>query len=150
VRTVSPVSVFHKRTVKSRDPEHTYTPSGENDTLLTPSSCPFNVRIRLPVRVAHNFTVLSYDPEQMYFPSEENDTLKTQSVCPVNTFGSLSLPPFIFLTFFLVFLNFLNCFLVLEFDLDLELFFVFIEDLDLKLFFLFVITAILSFKTISF
>jgi hypothetical protein len=70
--------MFHSFTVSSEDPDTTFVPSGENDTLYTLPECPSSVCRHSPLVAFHSFTVLSEDPDATFVPSGENETLFTR------------------------------------------------------------------------
>ena len=72
----------HVLMVLSYDPDATFVPSGENDTLFTSEECPSSVCRHSPLVTSHSFTVVSQDPDATFVPSGENDTLLIQEDCP--------------------------------------------------------------------
>ena len=59
----SPLYTLHTPIVLSADPDAKYSPSGENITLFTGSSCPVRVFIRSPLDTLHTPIVQSRDPD---------------------------------------------------------------------------------------
>ena len=67
----------HILMVLSPDPDATFVPSGENDTLNTYEECPSSVCRHSPLVTSHSFTSRK-DPDATFVPSGEKDTLFTQ------------------------------------------------------------------------
>ena len=80
--------------VPSKHPEIIYFPSGEKQTELTKSSCPYRDRDNFPVYEFQILMVLSSDPEIIYFPSGEKQTEVTPLSCPIRSGLMEKLTPF--------------------------------------------------------
>jgi len=72
--------VFQTRILLSLDPEASFCPSGDQDTLWTVLACPLRGgRNSVPVSVFQSRMVPSLDPEASFCPSGDQATLTTLS-----------------------------------------------------------------------
>eukprot|EP01139_Manchomonas_bermudensis_P003957 Amastigsp_a15106_4.p4 type:complete len:197 gc:universal Amastigsp_a15106_4:131-721(+) len=85
VRTGSPVSSLHRRTVRSIEHDAISTSRGESAHPITESVCPLSSCTTAAVDAAHTRSVWSNDPVTSSASSDESATHETTERCPWNS-----------------------------------------------------------------